>query len=250
MFHLVAFRESVDPGNAFNNLTALPDQALFTSGDDLRVPEEMSNIIGAAALINDASAARARIESPSMRSLVNHELEPIVAAAVFGSPPEGILHPRSPIPLVGDEAINFGVLSDPAAAAEHIGLVWLADGPQQPVDGQMHTVRATSTVAQTVSGWVVGALTFGQTLPAGRYQIVGWRCRSTDAVAARLVFPGGRWRPGVPVVNAIGDRDLHETRYGGLGVFGEFAHLLPPQVEMFGGVAAAQTHHFDLIKTG
>lgn len=250
MHHLVAFRESVDPGNAFVNINAVADQALFTSGDDVRVPEEMANIIGAAALINDASGARARIESPSLRSLVNIDVEPIVLAAVFGSPPEALFHPRSPVPLVGDEAINFAALSDPAAGVEHVGLVWLADGPQQPVDGTVYTVRATSTVAQAAGVWTVGPLVFSQTLPAGRYQIAGWVARSTDAIAARLVFPGGRWRPGVPCINAIGDRVLREQRYGGLGVFGEFDHLLPPQVEVLGGVAAAQVHLFDLIKVG
>lgn len=250
MHHTAVFRQLVDPANGFTFIDAVRDTALFTSGDDLRVPEEIANLIGAVALINDASGARARIESPSLRSLVNIDIEPIVLAAVLGSPPEALFHPRSPIALVADEAININMLSDPAAAVEHVAGIWLSEGPIQPVDGNIVTVRATSAVAQTVSGWVGGALTFSQTLPAGKYQIVGWVARSTDGILARLVFPGGRWRPGVPVINAIGDRVLREQRYGNLGVFGEFEHLLPPEVEMFGGVAAAQVHLFDLIKVG
>lgn len=250
MFHLAAWYESIDPSAALVLIAAVPEQTLFAVGDDIRVPEGFANIIGQAALENDASAAAAQVQSPSLRMLTNLDVEPIIAAAVFGSPPEVLFHPQNPIAVVATEAINFAVNSDPAAAAAHYGLVWLSDGPQQAIIGHIFTLRATATVQQTVDGWVNGNMTYGQTLPAGRYQVVGMRARSTDCVAARLVFPEQIPRPGVPVVNAIGDLDPKFFRYGRSGIWGEFPHDVPPTLDVLGGVAAAQTVFLDLIKVG
>lgn len=248
MFHLAAFAESIDPANALVPINAVPEQQFTTSGDDWRVPPSLSNIIGAACLQNDASATRAQIQSPSLRVLANLDVEPIVAAAVFGTPPEQSFWPESPVPLVPEESINFSVQSDPAAAALHYGVIFLSDGPQVPVTGQHFTVRATATIQQTTTTWVNGNMTFAQVLPAGSYQVIGLRVRSTDAVAARLVFNAGTARPGVLVVNAIADRDPYWSRFGRMGVWGEFVHTNPPTLDVLGGAAAAQTVFIDLVR--
>jgi hypothetical protein len=248
MFHTSAWFQSIDPGGVLTAINAVREETLFTQGPDIRVPTGLANIIGAAALANDASAARAQIQSPSLRVFTNLDIEPVVAAAVFGEPAENLWHPESPIPVVPDEALNFALESNPAAAAAHYGLVWLADGAQQPVTGQMFSIRATAAIAQAAGTWQNGNLNFTQVLPAGRYAIVGMRARSTDAVAARLVFPDQIARPGVPVINAIGDEDVYWHRYGRSGVFGTFPHTNPPTVDVLGGVAVVQTFIFDMIR--
>jgi hypothetical protein len=248
MFHLAAFEQSIDPAGALTAITAVREEMFFTNGADFRVPKEYPNIIGAIAMANDASASRAQIQSPSLRMIANLDVEPIVIAAVLGNPPEQCFWPDNPVPLTPDEALNFAFLSDPAAAALHYGLVYLSDGPQVPITGQGFTVRCTATVQQVAGAWVNGNLTFAQSLPSGSYQVIGMRCRSTDAVAARLVFPSTVARPGVPVVNAIGDQDPYWTRFGRMGVFGEFPHTNPPTIDVLGGAAAAQTVMLDLVR--
>lgn len=248
MHHLAAYFQSVDPAGALIAINAVQDQAVTTETTKVRVPKALPFLIGQAALVNDASGSRAQIQSPSLRQLINLDVEPLVLAAVFGSPPEGIFHPLSPNPLTPDESLQFAILSDPAAAVAHYGLIFLADGPQQQVNDEIFQLRATSTVQQVAGSWVNGNLTFSQDLPAGNYRVVGMRARSTDGVAARLVFSGAPWRPGVPCVNAIGDLDPYWTRFGALGIFGEFAHTNPPTVDVLGGVAAAQTYILDVVK--
>jgi len=248
---LIAYHEDIDPGAALVNIAGVPDTMLNVNGDNITIPGALSNIIGEACLIDDASGVAARIQSPSLRIISNLDVEPIVVgAAVFGSPPEGLMHPLNPTPVVPDEFLEYLCNSNPAAVEVHYGLVWLSDGPQAPVNGNIYTLRATAAIQQTVATWTPGNMVFGQDLPVGRYQVVGLRVRSTDAVAARLLFHGAAWRPGVPVVNAIGDLDSRWFRYGRMGVFGEFDHNLPPQLEMLGGVAAAQVVLMDLIKVG
>lgn len=248
MFHLAAWYESLDPAGVLTPIDAVVDQSVFTSGNDIRVPTQMPNIVGQAALADDASAAAAQIQSPSLRAMVNLDIEPVVGAAVFGSPPEVLFHPLAPISVVADEPVNFALNSDPAAAEDHYGLVWFGDGPQQPVPGNIFSVRATSAVTLSAGVWVNGTLTFSQTLPLGRYTIVGMRCRGTNLVAARLVFVGGAFRPGTPAVNALADLDPPVFRYGRHGTFGVFHSNTPPTVDCLGVTDSAQSFVFDLLQ--
>ena len=250
MFHTLGYEQSIDPANAFVAINAIREEMYFVNGVDFRIPTALPFIVGAAATINDASLVRAQLASPSLRVLANLDIEPVVQALVFGSPPEAIYHPEAPNPVTPDEALNFLVQSDPAAAAIHRGLVWLADGPLQPVTGNIFTVRATSAITLVTGTWVNGNLSFAQTLPAGQYQVVGLRARGTNLVAARLVFPEQMARPGVAAVNAIGDLDPYWPRYGRMGVWGQFPHTNPPTIGCLGVTDSTQVHLIDLLRVG
>ncbi len=248
MFHLAAWYESLDPAGVLTPIAAVVDQSVFTSGNDIRVPTQMPNIVGQAALANDASASAAQIQSPSLRAMVNLDIEPIVKAATFGSPPEVLFHPLAPITVVADEPVNFALASDPAAPTDHYGLIWFGDGPQQSVPGNIFSVRASSTLTLVKGTWINGTLLFGQTLPLGRYTIVGMRARGLNLVAARLVFVGGAFRPGVPAINGVPDHDPLVFRYGRHGAFGVFHSNTPPTVDALGSADSAQDYIFDLLQ--
>lgn len=248
MHHLSAYYESVDPGGALIPIAAVNDPVLFTDGDDVRVPTALPNIIGKACLQNDASPLRAQIQSPSLRSFVNVDVEPIVQALVWGSPPEATLHPLSPIPVTPDEAVNFYIMNTGGDAQVHQGFIWYSEGALQPTPGRIFSVYATSAITLAAGVWVNGNLTFGSTLPQGDYQVVGLRARGTNLVAARLVFVGGTWRPGVMAVNAIADEDVVVTRFGRMGVWGQFNTNTPPTVECMGVTDSAQVYIIDLIR--
>jgi hypothetical protein len=246
---LAAFVQSIDPANALTAITAAREEMFFTNLVDYRIPATFKNIAGYAAAANDASVSRAQIQSPSLRLQSNLDVEPILQAPDFGA---GLLAVSmfgdNPVELVEDEAMNFAFLSDPAAAAIHAGLVFLADGPLTPVSGKVFTVRCTATIAQAAAAWVNGNLTFQQVLPAGDYAVVGARFRSADMIAARLVFPAQVARPGFAGGNAFTDVDHPAARFGALGVWGQFPNTIPPTLDVIGGAAAAQVVYLDLIR--
>lgn len=250
MFYTAAFAESQNLAAARANVAAVADQQLFTSGDDLRIPKAYPNLVGYAAVNGNTAPGVSQIQAPSLRRMVNIDVEPTVAALVFGSPPEIGLLRDNPIPLDPGEAMNFTMIATGGVATEMYGLVWLSDGPIQPIKGNIYTVSATAAVALAANAWVSGNLTLGQTLPDGTYQVVGMRARGTNLVAARLIFSGLATRPGVPAVNAIGDLDDWRFRFGNMGVFGEFDSTVPPTVECLGVTDSAQSFLLDLIKTG
>lgn len=246
--HLLAFYEAADHAGVLTAIAAVQDQSVFTSGDDARVPMELPFIVGEGCLSSATTLTAAQIQSPSLRSTAHIDVEPMVNAILFGHVPETIMHPMNPIPLKGDEALNFLVNSDHASAIPHYGLIWLSDGQLSKVNGEIYSVAASSAVALAAGEWVNGNLDFGQSLPVGRYAIVGMRARGTNLVAARLVGIGQAWRPGVPAINTIGDIDMTLFRYGNAGVLMEFHTNTPPSIDCLGVTDSAQSYIFDLIK--
>lgn len=248
LLHLGAFFQSVDPGNNFQAINAVNDQVLTVNGIDLRVPKTLSMLVGEACAINDASALRAQLQSPSLRATLNRDIELISLAKFLSSPQAEYMHGDDPVPLVGDESLNFFVQSDPAAAAIHYGLVWLADGPLKPISAPIYSVRWTAAAALAAGAWVNAPIVFSQVLPAGSYQIVGMRARSANLIAARCVFVGGGFRPGIGAVQAVSAADFKYSRFGQMGVFGQFDNTTPPTVDFLGDTDVAQFGIFDLIK--
>lgn len=248
MFHLASFGEDIDPLGAMAFIAAVREETFFTTGDDWRVPVEFTFLVGYSALVDDASGAAAQLQSPSLRIQAELDIDTIVLAPTFGSPPEIVMFPESPLALVSQESLNAQMNSDPAAAEVHYVPFWLSDGPIAPISGPFFTVGATATITQTELTWENGNLTFTTELPAGSYQVVGMRARAATGVLMRLVFQGQRGRPGVPVVNAIGDESNEIFRHGRFGVFGQFEHTNPPTLDILGGSSSAQVVMLDLLK--
>ncbi len=251
-FHTAAFAEDIDPGGALVPLAAVNDDSIFTSGDDIRVPVPLPFLIGAAALISATVPVQAQLQSPSLRQVANIDIEPVGLGLVFGDPSEVAMHPSNPIPLRGDESLNFLVNTTPGGGAElHYGIVWFGDGAQQAVSGDIFSVRASMNITAVANTWVNGPIDFGQDLPVGTYDVVGLRVRAVGLVAARLNFIGAAWRPGVAGAVAIDDNMGMHFRYGKMGVWGSFHTNTPPSIEVIAGAGViAPVVILDLIARG
>jgi len=245
-FTLVAWVESQDTGGSLTLTAALADPHIRVVGDDVIVPA-LSQLSGYFAW--GEYITQAQLSSPSLRKETLLDVSPVDRSPEPSSRPP--LHDLFdfPIPLVASEALN-ALLAEDGTGGQYSGmLAWLSDGPVTPVTGKVFTVRATGTTTLTPYSWTNVSLTFYQTLPAGRYQIIGMRARSTGLIAARLVIPGYSWRPGVIGFDAASDIGPDRFRYGKCGVFGEFDHDAPPTVDCLSRSAdTSQVFHFDLLK--
>src|SRR5574341_1232940 len=208
MFTIIAYSESVDPGAAYNALTAVADQHVRVSGDDIQIPS-LNHVVAVAGLVENAAANRARLVSPSLRVRSNFQVQPLnggAAAAVEPASPAAVVDLRSsPLVLAAGEQLNFEVFSDPVAAQRQSGVVWLADAPIAPIAGPIFTVRATSATALAAGAWSNVAVVFEEDLPRGRYQLVGLWPVSAGMIAARAVLVGYQWRPGALGADSVND---------------------------------------------
>jgi hypothetical protein len=257
MFTIVAFAQSVDSAGVADPILAVLDQHIRVNGDDIFIPD-LNQIVAAMAGVETTTESFARLVSPSLRGLGRLQIEPYntagAAAVEPASPPLVYDIAENPLALTPQEALNFEINSNPAAAQIQWCVVWLADGPIVPVTGKIFSVIATGAtalvaVAATATGWTNVPLTFDEDLPRGRYAVVGMRARSAGMIAARLVTVGGRWRPGVPGCDAQSDQDHWRFRAGQFGVFAEFEDVDTPSVDCIAISAdAAQDFVFDLIQ--
>jgi hypothetical protein len=257
MFTTVAFAQSVDSAGVADPILAVLDQHIRVSGDDIFVPD-LNQIVAVCAGVETTTESFARLVSPSLRGLGRLQIEPYNTAAAAAvepaSPPAVYDITENPLVLTPQEALNFEINSNPAAAQIQWCVVWLSDGPIVPATGKIFSVIATGAtalvaVAATATGWVNVPLTFDEDLPRGRYAVVGMRARSAGMIAARLVTVGGRWRPGVIGCDAQSDQDHWRFRAGQFGVFAEFEDVDTPSVDCIAISAdAAEDFVFDLIQ--
>lgn len=247
MLHTIAYELSGSEA-ALTALTPVPDPTLRVSGNDFFVPADLSYIVYAAGMINSALATlRMQIQSPSLRSTLNFDISPLANGLVFGTTPARMNLFGSPLAISPNEPLD--VFAQNGAAVMNRAVLWLADGPVKPTQGKIYTVRFTTSITLATATWVNGAVTFGQTLPAGHYQTVGMRIWSANGVAARVFHVGSKYRPGIQLANAEANVGWNDFRHGNCGVLGEFDNTTPPSFDMLGITDTAQVGYLDLIKT-
>lgn len=236
--HVAAFFESVD--QTLDNVAALADGVIPTQADEMLVPDGMGYV--AAVRVGSASCERARLSTPSLRQLPSVGLPDLLPVGLLEpeSPPAGFHEfwdsplAINPVKPGGAERLSLLAENDGAGAAEPVyGVVFLASGAVQPEAGPWTPVRATTAAAAvTADAWTTRALTLDNALPAGTYAVGGLRAQSTSLIAARLIFPGQAYRPGVLGCDADADIQPAIFRRGRMGRFGTFTHDSPPQIEL------------------
>lgn len=250
MFHLVAFSDTVAAAGTLTALTPVPDPTVTIDGSNLNIPDKYNALMAAASLgAAGSNATQARLESPSLREVFFPSITPLGDAANFGGFSFVYSLADSPLALKTNEGLQFKTNGGGVGPLRQWGLVWLADNAIQPAKGPWFTMRATATIAGSLSAWTSGPLAFDQSLPVGTYDIVGMRAEAATLIAARLIFIGQSavTRPGVPGLANEQSRELPQFRFGAPGVIGSFNSTTPPSLEILGGTGGAETVYLDLI---
>lgn len=245
MFTLFAYSENYTAAATADEILPVPDQHLRVEGNNVIIPAGMNNLLGAALISSVGTFFQ--VNSPSLRRTVLLDIPTICTDTepLYPFPWQDMFY--NPIPL--DEFEPIRAVASVSAAGRATALLWIGDGPQAAVTGEIYTVRATSATTLSPYAWTNGALTFSQVLPAGSYQVVGMHATSATLIAARLVFVGGTWRPGCPGTDLPVDTGVNVFRRGNSGIWGEFRHDQPPTVDFLAtGADTAETVWLDIIK--
>ena len=226
-FTLVAWYESTTEAKTTYAINAVADPHLRVSDDDIWVPSALPMLAGC--IFMGANLTEARIESPTLRTLTPIDVLPFELAVKPSSNPKAVLQPAAPKTVGATEALNAKISA--GAANKLCALAFLCDGPLAPVTGEIFTVKCSTKITTTPYSWTNAALVFTQSLPSGRYAIVGMRAKAGNLIAARLVISGFAWRPGCIGCQAFNDIERPEFRHGRMGTWGEFDHDVPPTVD-------------------
>ncbi len=249
MIHLCGWAESQDTAGVLTTVTALGDPAMSVSGDNIQVPNYAPFLIGFWAM--GATITRAQLQSPSLRRIVNPEIEPLNVAAAVANNYSRYVYPDAPVQLDINEQLQALIAEGAAGAEQGYVLAWLSDGKIDPYQGEIHTVRVTAAKTLVANQWTNGALVFDQVLPVGRYAIVGAAFISADLIAFRFLFQASTPRPGSIGKSSVNYVEMLGQRYGGWGSWGEFDSTNPPTVDFLASAAdTSEVGYIDLVKVG
>ena len=248
MQHVIGWLESVNCNSAYTNIKALEDPTIYFKDDYNYIPRGMNRVIWAyAAGIN---LLNMKLVSPSLRAMFSQYISPMTNLGQMYKEPSIQLMLEDPLELVETEGVEAQAYTMYNLANVHGCYLGLSDGPVTPVHGDIHTIHFTVDITGVLAQWVNSTITFLETLPAGRYQIVGAAVWALSGMAFRLFIPGQIWRPGAPVMHDSLFDMPKCFRHGAMGVWGEFDHDVPPTLEMSCETTDAQDAdgYFDLIK--
>jgi len=270
-----------DRASAVTTLTPLdcvPDTHLKVVGEDLFIPAlnqlfgyQLAHGLGT----SPGKPTGGRLESPSLRRLLLVDVPTLYdscgglhshtenlaasytqnATTALAEPGEMALElfPTMPIPLDVDEALNVLMTNDAVTGARGYAAVFRSDGPVTPVEGDIRTIKCTTTLTPTANQWSSGSITPVQDLPVGTYQLVGAKLIGGDTAGYFRFIPigGPVWRPGGIISRSVREKDIRPFRRGGLGVWLEFTHNVLPQIEVMELAAVSNPDlYIDVIKTG
>lgn len=251
VWSLVCGYESMTNGVTYQEVNGVLDQSMtLDAASRFAAPGAWQVMAGYVMGINLTAA---RINAPSMRSLILPEIypsSPVADVPTIGVGP--IIMERYGPRFAPQEYFIVEISRGGADAQPVMWGLWIGPDITAPALGPAYTAVATASPTIVAGSWVLASLSFNQTLPAGRYQVIGLGVVCNDCTFARLVFPGlSQYRPGVVVQDAYGDFPWGQRfRYGGMGSFGEFVHNAPPAMEFLGDTAGAESAvvYLDLIK--
>lgn len=247
-FTVIGWNQSPTGAGAYENIQGAKDQHVKVVGDRVYVPT-LNKLVFASVR---GCLYRGRIKSPSLRRLAYLHINPsenISISDLYPHPPFVMYQGESPLPLVVGEGLEvevWGAGGDDFYSA----IVGLSDAPLSPVRGEIWTVKATATIPMVEGEWGNSEIAFEQTLPVGKYQIVGALCSAEEASAFRFVPIGSMYRPGGPALihNQLDMPSMF--RKGGMGVWCEFDSVTPPSVDALGLTEGdeAVVLYLDIIK--
>ena len=245
MFSVHAFSESQDPAGVFAKMAAAEDRYLTTSGDKLYVGK-LNKLIGAYACVG-TTGVEARLVSPSLRKVNPFYVSPVDIVLTPPADPAMLWRGDNPVDLETNEALECENNSNPVAAEQQTVLVMLSDGVQAPVNGQIFTINATVTLALVAGAWAYSGITLPESLPVGRYSVVGAKVIAAAAVGFRFVPVGGENAPGGVCAALVNSKDPYNQRFGRLGEWLQFDSVTPPGVEIISSAAAGSAAYDVMI---
>jgi hypothetical protein len=248
--NVVAFFGSVAQNADLANLTPVTDPLVTVTANNRVIFPEDYWVAAANLMVVDGS--RARLNTPQMRLVALPELYPIKITAEQGANPQVVGPLWGMVRIPKNDEVGIDVSRAGAGAGDCYAALWVSPRYTPAPQGPVYTVRCTSTITLTVGTWAAGLLAFDQTLPYGRYAVVGMQATCGDAMYARLTFPGQtQFRPGVPCVEAVSSYINPQVfRFGNFGLFGSFDSTAQPGIEVLGHTAGSEAgvYLLDLVK--
>jgi hypothetical protein len=249
MYRTLASVATVTAGSSRHEIAAISDPQVTVQKSRHVLPQDefLLAVYGAGTTISSL-----KLEMPSLRGMFNPFIFPLDRLILPADEPnicdfEGFEHR-----IKAAEEISWFTANGAGADEAHYVVSFFGDNRRNVTPGPVFTMQATSTITTVANTWTSGSLTFDQSLPAGRYSIVGMHAFGTGLIAARLILPGSSHRPGCVAGQTAGNSGHKMFRMGRMGELGQFRNVSLPSLDVLKTTAAstACTVLLDLVYLG
>lgn len=199
-----------------------------------------------------ATPTRARLVTPAFRQITTPFIRPLNTDIVPGNLPSIADYRTNPLRLRALEEIQLlGTQTTGGAAVVAAVAAVTKTGMQPMVSGDIFTMRGTGTTTAVAGSWTAVPVTWQDTLPNGRYAIVGGVFQGATAVAGRFILENQIERPGGLGVSALDLNTSPIFAKGNMGIWGTFDGNRMPNLEYLCNAAdTAQEFYMDIVKIG
>lgn len=246
MYHTFAYEELVATTDD-TDLDAIRDDVLIVQNDHF-LPQADLQLLWAFACAADLN--RAKIVTPSFRQVSPPFIRPIEGAAAPGDNCPVADYRDNPLIIPGLAEVAIEASSDTATTDQTYVVLGASDRGITPVPrGDVFTMRGVSTTAAVASTWTTLAMSWADTLPPGRFAVVGMELIGAGNIAGRLILENQIWRPGCIAGTDVQNRGPAMFRKGRLGSWGTFRATALPQVQVLcNTTTASHTAYIDLVR--
>lgn len=244
MWHTCAYSASITNGSTNAAVAAVADNVFKIGASNGFVLQEDMMLLLAEVAPNNATAAR--LQSPKLAQFGYLQLEPLQAGAKTAN---GLLlasWPFRPFTFRNQEEVVAYVDTGGAASAVETIVASFSNGIDQIPTGEELTIKFTSTTAAVSGAWTLLTITLSQTLPEGRYAMIGSTLQSTNGLYHRWTFWNQFYRPGMPSTTAYTAQQWPGERDYRMGLMGQFSNVTLPNIEAL--VIGTDSSHTGFMK--
>lgn len=217
-----AWLQSEDRSGAETGLTAVTDDLIITSGDNLRLRTDLP-LISMMYLISNSATYFPLFGKVTAPTIAGNPLR-LTKGIGLNYLANGQIYDFRANPFggirAGDNVTGSGYETDEAGVAHYLGIVIIVSNaviPQVVKAPLTHIHRCTAT-ATGAGAWTQLGLTEVDALPAGLYEMYGARVEHASAIASRFVFKGMEARPAVIPVSLATDNVHPFSNFWGKGI--------------------------------
>jgi hypothetical protein len=245
-FHLLAFTGSVGQ-TANTDLAAVVDDVVPVQNNHFLLSRDR-NLLWAAAV--GATITRQRIVQPTLRQIVEPQINPLEGNAAPASNPNYADYTVYPLRIRALEELAVESTSGLSMGTErHYGVLALEESREPTPGGDIYTLRGTSTTAAVANTWTTLTTTWDVVLPEGVYAVCGLAGVGSGSIAYRLIFEDQRDRPGSLAIQSVTQKPGRHFQKGLLGIWGRFRNYAMPQLQCLSNTnTSTHTFFLDIIR--
>lgn len=245
MYHVVIYQANTFGVTNFDSAPVTDTWLAIQNGHYL--PQESLKLFGG--WFGGINLTAVSLVTPRSRAVVPPRLYPIQQTLLPPDRPHIYDRRSNPFTLNAIEEVSVTFNIGGAANAFTTAVLFVGEMLDPVPPGDVFSLHGTATTAAVANAWTQVNVVWDQTIPSGKYTVVGSQVQSATAIAHRWYFRNRPLKPGFISLTSLGNISDPSYYFGGWGSLGSFDTTVYPFLEVFcNGADAAHDVVINMVK--